>query len=116
MARLESGCLTMINNQLHRAQRILYNPAVQRLTFFRIKRNRIELSTGKIIEENLVPSAFQQTLGAKFTFQQENNPQQKATSTLEFLTKKTVNVPEGPSYSFDLNQLENLRQDLKIAV
>jgi hypothetical protein len=36
--------------------------------FLRIKRNRIELSTGKIIEETLVQSSFQQTLGDKFTF------------------------------------------------
>ena len=41
--------------------------------FFMIERNGIELSTGKILEENLVQSAFQQTLGDKFTFQQENN-------------------------------------------
>ena len=33
----------------------------------------MELSTGKILEENLVPSAFQQTLGDKFTFQQDND-------------------------------------------
>ena len=30
---------------------------------FRIKRNGIKLSTGKILEENLIQSAFQQTLG-----------------------------------------------------
>ena len=36
--------------------------------FFRIKINGIELSIGKIIEEYLVQSAFQQTLGDKFTF------------------------------------------------
>jgi hypothetical protein len=35
--------------------------------FFRIKINRIELSTDKILEN------FQQTLGDKFTFQQDNN-------------------------------------------
>ena len=37
-------------------------------------------------------------------------------STLELLTKKTVNVPECPSYSFDLNLLENQWQDLKMVV
>ena len=37
------------------------------------KINRMELSTGKILEENLVQSAFQQTLRDKFTFQQDNN-------------------------------------------
>ena len=34
---------------------------------FRIKRNGIELSTGKILEENLAQSAVHQTLGDKFT-------------------------------------------------
>ena len=57
----------------------------------------MELSTGKILEENLVQSAFHQTLGDKFTFQQDNNLKHKAKSTLELLTKKTVNVPEWPS-------------------
>ena len=61
--------------------------------FFRIKRNIIELSTGKILEENLVQSASQQTLGDKFTFQQDNNLKHKAKYILEFLTKLTVNVP-----------------------
>jgi hypothetical protein len=44
--------------------------------------------------ENLVRSAFHQTLGVEFTFQQDNNLKHKAKSTLEWLTKKTVNVPE----------------------
>ena len=54
----------------------------------------MELSTGKIIEVNLVQSAFQQTLGNQFTFQQDNNLKHKAKSILKLLTKKTVNVPE----------------------
>jgi hypothetical protein len=70
------------------------------LGVFRVKRSRIALSTSKILEENLVSN----TLGDKFTFQQE------------LLTKMTSNVPEWPSYSFDLNWLENQLQDLKMAV
>jgi hypothetical protein len=66
----------------------------------------VVLSTGTILEENLVQSAFYKTLGDKFTFQQDNNLKHKATSTVEMLTKKTVNVPEWPSYSFDLNSLK----------
>ena len=62
--------------------------------FLGIKRNIIELRTGKILEENLVQSAFQQTLGDKFTFQQDNNLKHKAKYTLELLTKMTLNVPE----------------------
>ena len=74
------------------------------------KINGMELSTGKIVEENLVQSAFHQTQGDEFTFQQDNNLQHKAKSTLEFLIKKTVNVPEWQSNSFELNLLENLWQ------
>ena len=74
--------------------------------FFRIKRNGIELSTGKILEENLVQSAFQQILGNKFTFQQDNNLRHKVKSAL--LTKTTLNVPELPNYSFDLNRLKSM--------
>ena len=43
-----------------------------------------------------------QTLGEEFTFQQDNIQKHKANSILELLTKKTVNVPEWESYSFDL--------------
>jgi hypothetical protein len=60
--------------------------------FFRIKRCGIELSTGKILEEKLVQSAFQQTLGDKFTFQQDNNLKHKAKYTLELLSKVTLNI------------------------
>ena len=71
-------------------------------SFWRIQKNVVELSTGKTLEENLVQSAFQQTLGDKFTFQQDNNLKQKAKYTLELLTKTTLNVTDWPSYSFDL--------------
>ena len=62
----------------------------------------MELSTGKILEEHLVQSAFHQTLGHEFTIQQDNNLKHKAKSTLELLTMKTLNIPEWPCYSFDL--------------
>ena len=43
---------------------------------------RMEPSTGKILEENLVQSAFHQTLRDEYTFQQDNNLKHKAKSTL----------------------------------
>jgi hypothetical protein len=69
----------------------------------------IEVSTGDILKEN-------QTRGDEFSFQQDNNLNHKDTSTLELPTKKTVNVPEWPSYNFDVNLLENLSQVLKMVV
>jgi hypothetical protein len=80
------------------------------------KINGIELGKGKIVEENLVQSAFQQTLGDKFTFPQDSNLKHMAKYTLELLTKMTLTHPECPSYIYDLNRLENLLQDLKVAV
>ena len=76
----------------------------------------MEVSIGKILEQNLVQSAFQQNQGVEFTFHQDNNLKHKAKSTQECLTKKTMNFPEWLSYSFDLNLLEHLRQDLKMVV
>ena len=66
----------------------------------------MEPSTSKILEKKQIQSAFHQRLGDEFTFQPDNNL--KAKSTLELLTKTTVKVPDWPSYSFDLNLLENL--------
>jgi hypothetical protein len=43
----------------------------------------MELSTGKTLEENLVQSAFHQTLGDEFTI---HNLKHKAKCTLELLT------------------------------
>ena len=54
----------------------------------------MEESIDKILEENLVQSAFRQTLGDEFTFQQDNNIKHKTKSTLQLLNKTTLNVPE----------------------
>ena len=67
--------------------------SARNMEFFRIKRNRIQLNTDNILEENLLQSTLHQTLGEEFPFQRDNNLQHKAKSTLELLTKKTVNVP-----------------------
>ena len=49
----------------------------------------MEIITGKILKENLVHSAFQQTLGEEFPFQKDNL-KHKAKSTLELLYQVTV--------------------------
>jgi hypothetical protein len=58
--------------------------------------------------------ASHHTLGEDFPFQQDNNLQHKAKSTLELLTRKTVHFPKRPSYSFDLNLYINLLFELKL--
>ena len=55
----------------------------------------MELS--KTLYDNLVQSAFQQTLGDEFTFQQDKNLKHKVKYTLGLLTKKSVKIPEWPS-------------------
>uniref|UniRef100_A0AAZ3NX94 Uncharacterized protein n=1 Tax=Oncorhynchus tshawytscha TaxID=74940 RepID=A0AAZ3NX94_ONCTS len=72
----------------------------------------MELSTGQILEENLVESAFHQILGDVFISQQDNNLKHKARSTLELLIKKTVSG----RITVDLNLLENLWQILRMAM
>ena len=42
----------------------------------------MEISTGKILEENLVQSAFHQTLEDEFIFQQDNNQEHNAKFTV----------------------------------
>jgi hypothetical protein len=62
--------------------------------FFRIKINWIGLSTGNILEENLLKFALLQRLGEEFTFQQDNNLRPKNKSTLKLLELKTSTVPK----------------------
>ena len=68
-----------------------------------------------IFEENLKTS-LQKSWDCSFTFQQDNKPKHTARATMEWFRSKHVHVLEGPSQSPDLNPLENLWQDLKIAV
>ena len=70
----------------------------------------------KILEENLLPSARNLKLGRKFTLQHDNDPSHIVKDTLEWLRNKKINVLEWRSQSPNLNPIENLWHDLKIAV